>query len=145
MLYVPCVPAWLRTHVPINVSTCQRCANYSTWRATVPTACQFLQLACQRANFSFWRAKLPKGVLNFQAFLLRNAKGSFYILLFYYFYYSIFHYYFRKFYIILDIIVTHIIGICTVHKSCIILHFYTSCHIKKKCAEFLFFVNFFVL
>ena len=30
------------------------------------------------------------------------------------------------------------ICICIVHKNCIILHFYTSCDIKEKCAEFLF-------
>ena len=28
------------------------------------------------------------------------------------------------------------------HKNCIILHFYSSCHIKEKCVEFLFFETF---
>ena len=28
------------------------------------------------------------------------------------------------------------ICICIVHKNCVILHFYTSCHIKAKCVEF---------
>ena len=32
--------------------------------------------------------------------------------------------------------------VCIVHKNCIILHFYTSCHIKEYCAWFLFFENF---
>ena len=27
------------------------------------------------------------------------------------------------------------ICICIVHKNCIILNFFTSCHIKEKCAE----------
>ena len=133
MAYVPCMPAWStcpRTNVSINVPTCQRCANYSTWCANVPTACQFLNLACQRAkwhaNFSFWHANLPEGMLNFQTFLLRNAKGNFHTLMVY-----------KKFCIILDIIVIHMTCICIVHKDCIILHFFTSCHIKEKCAEFL--------
>ena len=30
-----------------------------------------------------------------------------------------------------------------VHKSCIRLHAYTSCHIKEKCMEFFFFAIFF--
>ena len=50
---------------------------------------------------------------------------------------------YKKFYIILDIIVIHMICICIVHKNCIILHFYTSCRIKEKCAEFLFFLKLF--
>ena len=29
-----------------------------------------------------------------------------------------------------------------VHENCIILHFYTSSHIKEKCAQFLFFETF---
>ena len=63
----------------INVPTCHGCASHSTWHANVPTACQFLNLAYQRAklraNFLFWRAKVPKGVLNFQTFLVRNASS----------------------------------------------------------------------
>ena len=46
-------------------------------------------------------------------------------------------------YIILDIIVIRIYIIYIVHKNCIILHFYTSCHIKEKCVEFFIFVIFF--
>ena len=132
---MPCVPSWStcpRAIMSINVPTCQRCANYSTWRANVPMACQFLNLGCQRAkwrgNFLFWRDNVLKYVLDFQTFLLRNAKGNFYTLLLY-----------KKFYVVLDIIVIHMICIRIVHKSCIMLHFYSSCHIKEKCAEFLFF------
>ena len=75
------------------------------------------QSAKQRANFSTWRAKVPKGVPIFLTLILRNAKGNFYTLLLY-----------KKFYIILDIIVIHVICKSVVHKNCIILHFYTSCH-----------------
>ena len=32
---------------------------------------------------------------------------------------------------------------CIVHKNCIRLHFYTSCHIKERCEEFFFFFLFF--
>ena len=90
MLYVPCMPAWStcpRTNASRNVPTCQRCVNCSTWRAKVPTTCQFLNLAYQRAkwrvNFSFLGANVPIYVLNFQTFLLRNAKRNLYTLLLY--------------------------------------------------------------
>ena len=62
---------------------------------------------------------------NFQPFLLQNVKGNLYTLLLY-----------KKFYIILDIIVTLIICICIVHKNCVIIHFYASCRIKAKGVEF---------
>ena len=45
---------------------------------------------------------------------------------------------FKKFYIILNIIVIPMICRRIVHKNCIILHFYTSCHIKENCVEFSF-------
>ena len=103
--------------------TCQR-ANFSFLPANVPinvptcqTACQCFNLACQR---------VPNGVPIFWTFLLRNDKWNFYTLLLY-----------KKFYIIIDIIVIHIC-ICIVHRNCIILHFYTSCHIKEKCVDFFF-------
>ena len=76
---------------------------------------------------------VPKDVLNFQTFLLRGAKGNFCTLLFN-----------KKFYIILDVKVIHIC-MCIVHKNRIILHFYIACHIKEKCAEFLFFWKFWFL
>ena len=102
---------FLRANVPTNASTCY-------------TACQCFNLACQRAkwgaNFSTWCANVPKGVLIFQTFLLRNL----YTLSLY-----------EKFYIILNIMVIHVIGICIVRKKWIILHFYTSCHIKEKCVD----------
>ena len=105
---------------------------------TYHKAYQFFNLACQRAkqraNFSTWRANVPKRVPIFQTFLLPNAKGNLYTLLLY-----------KKFYIILDIKLISILCICIVHKNCIILHFYTSCHIKEKCVEFLLFETFYSL
>ena len=108
--------------IQLGVPTCQRCANFSTWRANVPNGVQFFISAYQRA------------VPVFRTFLFRNAKGNFYTLLLY-----------KKFYIILDIIVIHIICICIVHKNCIMLHFYNLCHIKERYTEFLFFETFLVL
>ena len=106
-------------------------------RANVPYGVPMFYLVCQcakqRANFSTWCADMTKNVRTFQTFLLRNAKRNFYILLLY-----------KKFYIILYTIVIHIIWICIAHKNCIILHLYTSCHIKEKCLEFLFFIIFFL-
>ena len=88
--------SFLHANMPINVSTRQRCANYSTWRANMPKVSQFFNLTCQRpkrhANFSFWRANVPL----FWTFLLQNAKGNSCTLILY-----------KKFYIILDIIVIY--------------------------------------
>ena len=113
------------------VPACQR-----GLRANVQKTCQLLIFTCQRAkwcaNFSTRRANVPKGIPIFQAFLLGNAKWNFYTLLLH-----------RKFYILLDIVVIHIICICVVNKNCIILHFHTSCHIKEKCQEFFLFIIFF--
>ena len=144
MPYVPCVPAWstcLCAKVAINVPTCQRCANYSTRPTNVPTACQILNFACQRAKWRAkwrtkwrikWRANVPKGVLNFQKFDLRNAKGNFYTLLLY-----------KKFYIILDIIVLYI---WSVYVPCIkiVLYFISILHVilKKNVRNFCFFGTF---
>ena len=33
-------------------------------------------------------------------------------------------------------------SVCNLHKNCIILNFYNSCHIKENCAENLFFETF---
>ena len=116
-----CVPAWFMC-LRVCVPKFQKRANFSFLRANVLT----YQTACQ---FSIWCANVPKGVQIFQTFILQSAKGNFYTLLLY-----------KKFYIILDIIVINIICICIVHKNCIILHFYTSCHIKEKCVEFILFI-----
>ena len=62
----------------------------------------------------------------FQSVVLQNAKGNFCTLLLY-----------KKFCIILDIVVIHIICICIVHKNCVILHLYTSCRINV-CGIFVF-------
>ena len=132
MPYVPCVPAWstcLCAKVAINMPTCQRCANYSTRPANVPTACQILNFACQRAK---WRANDPKGVLNFQKFDLQNAKGNFYTLLLY-----------KKFYIILDIIVLYIWYVYVSYIK-IVLYFISVLHVilKKNVRNFCFFGTF---
>ena len=115
-----------------RVPTCQRAKG-------VPII-QLGMWACQRrANFLPWCTNrvpifhfgVPKSMPNFQTFFSQNSQGNFYILLLY-----------KKFYIRLEIIVIHIICICVVYGNCIILHFYTSAHIKEKCAEFLFFETF---
>ena len=118
-----CVPACQRG-LRVNVIACQRGLR-TIRRACVPMChktCQCFNLACQR---------VPKRVSIFQTFLLQYAKGNFYSLLLY-----------KKLYILLDIIVIHTICISIVQKSCIILHFYTSCHIKENCVEFFFYYFF---
>ena len=136
---MPYVPSWStcpRAIMSINVPTCQRCANYSTWRANIPMACQFLNLGCQRAkwrgNFLFRRGNVLKYVLDFQTFLLRNAKGNFYTLLLY-----------KKFYIILDIIVIDMINIYEWYIK-IVLYFISILHVilKKNVRNFCFFETF---
>ena len=99
-------------------------------------------LACQRglrANVPYEVPMLQFGLPTCQTacqflkhFILRSAKGNLYALLLV-----------KQFYILLDIPVIHIICICIVHKNCIILHFYTSYHIKQKCVEFCFLLFFF--
>ena len=72
MSYVPCVPvvyvpmyqaranfSFLRANVPINMPTCQRCANYSTWNPSWH----------RRANFSISPAKR---LTNFSNFFQKN-------------------------------------------------------------------------
>ena len=121
------------TYVP----TWQKRVNFSFLCANVPINVPMFQLGVphikRRANFSIWRASLPKGVPIFQTFLLQNTKENFDTLLLH-----------KKFYIILGIIVIHIICICIVHKNCIILHFYTSWHIKEECGIFWLFFSFFL-
>ena len=46
---------FLRTNVPINVLTCQRSANYSTWCPKMPKANQIFNFACQKAYQFFKR------------------------------------------------------------------------------------------
>ena len=111
MVYLPACQkhanfSFLLVNVPKNVLTCQ-------------TACQCFNLVYQRAkrraSFSTWRSIVPKSVPIFQTFLLRNvkeiSKGNFYTLLLY-----------KKFYIMLDIILIHIMCICIVYINCIILY-----------------------
>ena len=72
---------------------------------------------------------VPINVPIFQTFLFRDARENFYTLLLY-----------KKFYIVLDITVIHIICICIAHKNCFVFHVDTSYHIKEKCVEFFFFI-----
>ena len=137
------VPTCLRASM-VHVPTCQKHANFSFLRANVPvnvptchTACQCFNLACQRAkwraNFSTWHANVSKGVPTFRRSSYKMLSEI-----------SILYYYIKRFCILLDIIVIHIICICIVNKNFIILHFYTSCHIKEKCVEFFIFYYFFL-
>ena len=55
---------------------------------------------------------------------------------------SLYYYYYITNLTLYLIIVIHIICICIIRKNCIMLHFYASFHIKEKCVEFLFLINF---
>ena len=131
-----CVPTW-STCQRACVPTCQKRADFPFLRANMSachTACQYVLT---------WSANVPNGVLifqlgvltyekacNFSNISLWNAKRNLYTLLY------------KKFYILLDIIVINIICICIVNKTCIMLHFYTSCYIKEKCVEIFFLLYF---
>ena len=75
-LFVTCQ----HTNVQINVPTCQRRANYSTWRASEPKACQLFTLACQCAKdvpivqfgVPIFQLCLPKSVPIFSTIFLKN-------------------------------------------------------------------------
>ena len=114
-----CVPTWFM---------CQ-CACIPAWFTCQPVCVPTCQ---KRANFSFLHVNVLMNVPIFQTFLLWNAKGNLYTLFLY-----------KKFYIILDMILIHMC-ICITDKSCIILHFCTSCHLKEKCGIFAFW-NFFAV
>ena len=138
----PCVPA-CQLGLPANVLACQRglLVNVPAYQQAKGVATSHVYVGtghkCANVPIAYQcfirRANVPKRMPTFQAFLLRNAKGNFSTLLLY-----------KKFYIILDIIVVHIICICNVHKHCIILHFYTSCDIKEKYVNLFFFIIFFL-
>ena len=120
---VPCVqlanvvyfPTCLRASV-VHVSTCQKRANFSFEGANVSINVPTCYPACQCFNSACQRAIWC---------------ANFYTLLLY-----------KKSYILLDIKVLNIICICIVNKNCIILYFYTSCHIKEKCGILLFYYFF---
>ena len=60
----------LLTNVPINMSTCLRCANYSTSHANVPKACQVFQLHLLKARSIFQLSfKIIVQFLNFSNML----------------------------------------------------------------------------
>ena len=90
------VPMCLHANVPKSMPTCHK-------------ACQCFNLAYQEAkqhaNFSAWLANVPKSMPIFQTFLLQNAKGNFYTVLLY-----------KKFFIILDIILIHIMCMYRTYK-----------------------------
>ena len=81
------------------VPTCQRglCANVLACQRGLPANVPACQLLIFRYQLSYGVPLFHLGVPLFQTFLLRNAKENFYILLLY-----------KKFYILLDIIVMHI-------------------------------------
>ena len=110
-----CMPTCLCASM-VYVPTCQKQANFSFLHANV-------------TNVSTWHANVPKGMPIFRTFLWWNDKGNFYTLLLC-----------KKFYIVLDIIVIHIICICITYKNCFIPPFYTSCHNKEKSVGFFFFI-----
>ena len=117
------MPTCWRSSV-VDVPTC--------FRGKVPKACQififYVPFVIRRAIVLSRCANVPNGVLTFQTFLSRIAKENFYTILLH-----------KEFYISLDIIVIHIICICIINKNCLILYFYTSCHIKEKFVEFFLF------
>ena len=151
---MPCVPACqraLRANLVYVqracVPTCQKRASFLFLRAnvpiTVPTchkACQCFNLPCQgakrRVKFSTWRANVPKSVPIFQKFLLQNAKVNFYNSLLY-----------KKFCIVLDIIVIHIIFISRMYtyrtwKLYYALFLYFMSYWRKVCKIFAFWIFF---
>ena len=119
---MPCVPACqrgLRVNVlayqrglRANVLSCQRAKSVPGSHFHVRTCQKTCQRTIRRANVSIWHANVPKRVPIFQTFLLWNAKGNFYTLLLY-----------KKFYILLDIILIHVMCVCIVHINCIMLYF----------------------
>ena len=110
--------------------------------ACVPT-CQM------HANFLLLRAKLPYGVPMFQL----DVPTSHMVCQFFNLAcqnlsqreISILYYYIKRFYIMFDIIVIHIIFISIVRKNCIILHFISYHVISKKSVWNFSFLLFFPL
>ena len=126
-------------------SPCQRAcvsAGFTCQRACVLTcqkACQILvpinvSTCHMRANDSTWTPNISNGVSIFWTFLLRIDKQNFYNLLLY-----------KKFYMIRDVIVIYIICIGVAHRNCVILHFYTSCHVVWNNVSGIFFLYYFLL
>ena len=137
--------------------TCNEFDKLRVMRACVSTclcvSVVYVATCHRRANFSFLRASVTKNVLrpygalmfqlgaqlcwkpcHFSNFSLTKCEGKFvYFIILY-----------KKFYILLDSIIIHIICIYIVHKNCMILHFYTSFYIKQKFVEFFFSIIFFV-
>ena len=113
------MPTCLRTSM-FYVPTCERAKSMPTFHFYMPTyqktcheMCQYFNLACQyakrHANFSTWHANVS--IFKHSSTLLNIPLHSYTLLLY------------KKFYIILDIILIHIMCICIVHVNCIILYF----------------------
>ena len=148
--YLPACQCGLRAKVlacqrglRANVPACQHAKNVPTSHFYVSMCQQTSQRPMWLANFSTWHANVPNGVPIFRFGVPTCQKAcqffrhSFYEILREVSTLSLLY---KKFFIILHIIVIHII--CIVHKNCIKLNFYTSCHIKQKCVEFFFFIIF---
>ena len=89
--------SFLRANLPINMPLCQRCANCSTWGATVPKNCQFFSFACQKvcqlfieiyfsikyqfSNFSIMIniCKFQENLGNSRTLFLRNKENKFWL------------------------------------------------------------------
>ena len=114
--------------------TCQKRTNLSFLRANVPLNVP------RSASFSTWCTNVPDNVLIYQLGVPSYHKAG------HYFKHSsygilkeisILNYYTKN-----STLYLISLCICIVHKNCIILHFYASCHIKGKCVEF--FLSFFL-
>ena len=108
--YVPACQQGLRG----NVSACQCAKSVPTAHFYIPTchtAGQHFNLVCQHAKrrASFSSIILTKCYMKFLYFII-----------------------IQKFYILLDIVAIDIICICVVNKTCVILHFHSSCHSEEK-------------
>ena len=130
------MPTCLRASVIYVLTAClpthQKSANFSFLCANEPikvptchTPCQCFKLACQRVKkcINFSNTPLTKCWRKFLYLIIKKK--------FNYTWYYIYTY--------------HIHIWCIVHKNCIWLYFYTSCHIKQKCVWSFSFLLFFFL
>ena len=117
-----------------NVSACQR-------TKSVPTSHFFCQRTIRCSNASIWCSNVLNGMPTFQLGVPTCQRGC------KFFKHSSYQmlreidvlYFYVKNYPLCLILYLYIP--CA---NCIILHFYTSCHIKEKCVELLFFETFLV-
>ena len=97
----------------VYVPTCQTCPNFLFLRANVPKVCQM----CVK----FSNIEILRGI-SILYYYIKNS--TLYLISQYYSYIYIHH------------------NIKIICKNCILLYFYTSCHINEKCAKLLFFETF---